>query len=95
MIPLIVALLGNLPSLLAAVQMLNPPQLPGSAVTPPPPANPLPAPDLISVVDANAVNKANLDAGQAVVLTTYPEGGDTYTVVVFKNGGSAASSLGL
>lgn len=97
MIALITALLGALPNILGAVTLFHPPTIPPLPDVPPQPATlpSLPSGDLITVVDANAIDKANLDSGQAVTLATYPEGSDIYTVVVFKNGGPAASALGL
>lgn len=94
MLALITALLGLAPQLLTTVAMLHPPTLPSLPTVPSVPVT-LPPPDPISVVDANAVNKANLDAGQAVTLATYAEGADTYTLLVVKNGGAAASMVGL
>ena len=91
MLALITALLGAIPQIIGAVAVLHPPAIPSLPINPPvmPPADP------ISVVEANAVNKANLEAGQAVPLATYQEGDGSYTILVVKNGGPAASMIGL
>lgn len=37
----------------------------------------------------------NVESGQAATLATFSEGGADYSVVVVKNGGAAAQTLGL
>ena len=51
--------------------------------------------EAITIIGETAVDLTNFTNGQAVVLGTFTEGGVPGTIVAVKNGGTAASSLGL
>jgi hypothetical protein len=92
MLPLIIALLNLAPSLVAGLNKN------GSGIVAPgssPQSGTLALNEAAAVIETSAVDYANFEAGNAVVLGKYKEGADDAYVVTFKVGGSAAQALGL
>lgn len=51
--------------------------------------------EVMNILDETSIGMADYEAGQAVVLGTFTQAGAPGTIVVVKNGGPAAKSLGL
>jgi hypothetical protein len=92
MLPFIVALLNLAPSLVGGFKTQ------GITVGKPLPAAPgvsIPLEEAASLIGTAGIDYVNFEQGQAVVLGTFSEDGKPATIVAFKNGGSAATALGL